>query len=201
MANIVDPVARVRQAVYGKEVRESIAGGLEAINTEVENTTARQTQLEQDMAVAKAETIQATTDARQTIIDVNAEMDQVVADVNADTAAAIQATQQATATAVQSAQTATANANTATANTNAAISNANTQATYAKQQGDYAKTSADTVNANEDVREANEVQRVNFYDIVKAQVNATLGTENKVIDGGYFTDWIDSEWVVDGGAW
>jgi chromosome segregation ATPase len=191
MANIVDPVARVRQAVYGKEVRESIAGGLEAINTEVESTTARQTQLEQDMAVAKADAIQATADARQTIADVNAEMDQVVADVNADTAAAIQA-----------AETATTNANTATANTNAAINNANTQAAYATQQGDYAKTSADTVNANEDVREANEVQRVNFYDVVKAQVNASLlGSTDRVIDGGYFTDWIDSEWVVDGGAW
>ena len=42
MANIADKVAQIRQATYGKDVRESIASGIEAINTEVVNTTARQ---------------------------------------------------------------------------------------------------------------------------------------------------------------
>lgn len=42
MANIADKVAAIRQAIFGKDVRESIASGIEAINTEVVNTTARQ---------------------------------------------------------------------------------------------------------------------------------------------------------------
>ena len=55
MANISDKVAQIREATYGKEVRESIASGIEAINTEVESTTQRQTTLETDMADAKRE--------------------------------------------------------------------------------------------------------------------------------------------------
>lgn len=46
MASISDKVAQIRQAVYGKDVRESIASGIEAINSEVETTTAKQAQLE-----------------------------------------------------------------------------------------------------------------------------------------------------------
>lgn len=42
MANIGDKVAAIRQAIYGKDVRESIASGIEAINSEVANTTSRQ---------------------------------------------------------------------------------------------------------------------------------------------------------------
>jgi hypothetical protein len=46
MAIISDAMAKIRQAIYGKDVRENIASGIEAINTEVENTTTRQTNLE-----------------------------------------------------------------------------------------------------------------------------------------------------------
>ena len=42
MANIADKVAQIRQAIFGKDVIESIASGIEAINSEVVNTTARQ---------------------------------------------------------------------------------------------------------------------------------------------------------------
>lgn len=42
MADITAKVAQIRQATYGKDVRESIASGIEAINTEVGNTTGRQ---------------------------------------------------------------------------------------------------------------------------------------------------------------
>lgn len=42
MANISDKVAQIRQAIYGKDVRENIASGIEAINAEVVNTTGRQ---------------------------------------------------------------------------------------------------------------------------------------------------------------
>ncbi len=42
MANVADKVIKIRQAVYGRDVREYIASGIEAINTEVENTTSRQ---------------------------------------------------------------------------------------------------------------------------------------------------------------
>lgn len=37
MADIADKVSQIRQAVYGKDVRESIASGIEAINADVEN--------------------------------------------------------------------------------------------------------------------------------------------------------------------
>lgn len=46
MANVSDKVQQIRQAVYGKDVRESIASGIEAINDETESTTARQANLE-----------------------------------------------------------------------------------------------------------------------------------------------------------
>jgi hypothetical protein len=42
MANVTEKVASIRQAVYGKDVRESIASGIEAINDEVVSTTSRQ---------------------------------------------------------------------------------------------------------------------------------------------------------------
>ena len=45
MANIVDKIAAIRQAIYGKDVRESIASGIESINGEVENTTSRQNKI------------------------------------------------------------------------------------------------------------------------------------------------------------
>jgi len=46
MANIKDKITQIRQAIYGKEIRESIASGIESINTEVESTTERQRQVE-----------------------------------------------------------------------------------------------------------------------------------------------------------
>lgn len=42
MADIAGKVAQIRQAIFGKDVRENIASGIEAINTECENTTTRQ---------------------------------------------------------------------------------------------------------------------------------------------------------------
>lgn len=46
MADITQKVADIRNATYGKDVRESIASGIEDINAEVVNTTAKQTELE-----------------------------------------------------------------------------------------------------------------------------------------------------------
>ena len=63
MADVREKVDQIRQAIYGIEVRESIASGIEAINTEVESTTQRQTTLETDMAEAKREAEEATTRA------------------------------------------------------------------------------------------------------------------------------------------
>ena len=63
MANVRDNVEQIRQAIYGIEVRESIASGIEAINTEVESTTQRQTALETDMAAAKRDAEEAATRA------------------------------------------------------------------------------------------------------------------------------------------
>jgi hypothetical protein len=45
MANILDKIAQIRDAVFGKDVRENIATGIEAINTEVEITTGKQDDL------------------------------------------------------------------------------------------------------------------------------------------------------------
>jgi len=46
MADVTAKVAQIRTAVLGLDVRESIAGGIEDINTEVVSTTAKQTALE-----------------------------------------------------------------------------------------------------------------------------------------------------------
>ncbi|MBV4440098.1 hypothetical protein [Clostridium tyrobutyricum] len=54
MADIVGKVAQIRQAIHGQEVRESLASGIEAINEETENTTARQGQVEQDFESIKS---------------------------------------------------------------------------------------------------------------------------------------------------
>jgi hypothetical protein len=50
MANINDKVQQIRQAMYGKDVRESIASGIEVMNTEVESTTARQNVIDSNEA-------------------------------------------------------------------------------------------------------------------------------------------------------
>lgn len=42
MTNISDKVESIRKSIYGKDVRESIASGIEAINAEVVSTTGRQ---------------------------------------------------------------------------------------------------------------------------------------------------------------
>jgi len=46
MANITDKIAQIRQAIFGKDVRENIASGIESINAEVVSTTGRQDNLE-----------------------------------------------------------------------------------------------------------------------------------------------------------
>lgn len=46
MANIKDKIDKIRNAIYGKEVRGSLADGLDAVNKETERTTANQEHLE-----------------------------------------------------------------------------------------------------------------------------------------------------------
>lgn len=46
MADISQYATQIRQAIYGKDVRESMATGIEVINVEVESTTARQETVE-----------------------------------------------------------------------------------------------------------------------------------------------------------
>lgn len=46
MANIKNYIENIRSAIFGKEVRGSLADGLDAINKETENTTSRQRHLE-----------------------------------------------------------------------------------------------------------------------------------------------------------
>ena len=54
MANIADKVAQIRQAIFGKDVRESIASGIEAINSEVVNTTNRQNAIDAQEATRQS---------------------------------------------------------------------------------------------------------------------------------------------------
>jgi hypothetical protein len=46
MANIIDKIAQIRAAVFGKDIRESMASGIESINAEVVSTTSKQQALE-----------------------------------------------------------------------------------------------------------------------------------------------------------
>lgn len=58
MANIQSKVESIRQAVFGKDVREALASGIEDINSEVVNTTARQNVIDsQEQARIDAENI------------------------------------------------------------------------------------------------------------------------------------------------
>ena len=68
MANIVDKVAQIRQATYGKDVRESIASGIEAINSEVVSTTGRQNVIDsqESTRIANENTRIANENTRQT---------------------------------------------------------------------------------------------------------------------------------------
>ncbi|WP_278382329.1 fibronectin type III domain-containing protein [Clostridium tyrobutyricum] len=54
MADIAGKVAWIRQAIEGKDVRESLASGIEVINEETENTTSRQGKVEHDFESIKA---------------------------------------------------------------------------------------------------------------------------------------------------
>lgn len=53
MANIIEKVRQIRQAIYGKDVRESIASSIEDMNTEVESNTSRQDAVEVDFTNIK----------------------------------------------------------------------------------------------------------------------------------------------------
>lgn len=53
MANIRDEIAQIQNALYGKDVREALASGIEAINTETEDTTSRQNIVEQNFTDIK----------------------------------------------------------------------------------------------------------------------------------------------------
>ena len=50
MANIKNELNNIKSAIYGKDVRESIHDGIDAINKEVESTTGRQVDLENTFA-------------------------------------------------------------------------------------------------------------------------------------------------------
>ncbi len=47
MANVINKINKIRTAIFGKEVREALADGLETINKETESTTERQQHLEE----------------------------------------------------------------------------------------------------------------------------------------------------------
>lgn len=71
MANVTDKVKQIRQAIYGRDVRESIASGIEAINAEVENTTSRQNVIDgnedQEKETKRIESIMKITDEQKKI--------------------------------------------------------------------------------------------------------------------------------------
>lgn len=55
MASISSFINKIRTAIYGKDVRSSIADGIEAINDEVESTTIRQGNLENKQDILKTQ--------------------------------------------------------------------------------------------------------------------------------------------------
>ena len=80
MANIADKVAQIRQAIFGKDVRESIASGIEAINSEVVDTTSRQKviddqeatrQSNENIRISNENTRQSQEGIRQSTFDTN----------------------------------------------------------------------------------------------------------------------------------
>jgi len=55
MASVSSFINKIRTAIYGKEVRSSIADGIKAINDEVESTTTRQGTLEGKQNILKSQ--------------------------------------------------------------------------------------------------------------------------------------------------
>ena len=66
MADVTSKVATIRNAVYGNEVREGIASGIENINTEVISTTGRQTTLEGTQGILQSQFSDVVTNATAT---------------------------------------------------------------------------------------------------------------------------------------
>lgn len=122
MANVISKVAAIRDAILGQEVRESLASGIEAINTEVVSTTGRQTTLETNMDTAKTDAIEATSQANTARDNAN----------------------DATATT----NTATLEANTARDNANTKATLADSKATLAQTATDNADNAVLNINNN-----------------------------------------------------
>jgi hypothetical protein len=78
MANIIEKVKQIRQAIYGKDVRESIASSIEDMNTEVENNTSRQDAVEVDFTNIKdSEVVRVTNETARTIAEESRLADEV----------------------------------------------------------------------------------------------------------------------------
>ena len=84
MANIADKVAQIRQAIFGKDVRESIASGIEAINSEVVSTTARQNVIDsqEQSRIANENTRQTQETDRKSTFNTNETARQTTFDTN-----------------------------------------------------------------------------------------------------------------------
>ncbi len=80
MANIKQYVDKIRSAIYGKEVRSSLADGIEAINKEVENTTRDFNDLRTEAGNAIGDLNISISEAKENITDLNNQ--NIIADTN-----------------------------------------------------------------------------------------------------------------------
>lgn len=166
MANITEYVKKIREAIYGKDVRESIAAGIEAINTESQNakesaeTAASNAQkaandAEAAISTAATATVMASeaagkaNTAAETAAEKAQAADLAASGANA-AAGAAQAAKEAANTAAElanskaaAAETAAGQANTAAGAAQEAKTAAQTAAGAAQTQGNYAKAQGD----------------------------------------------------------
>lgn len=203
MANVTEWVKKIREAIYGKDVRESIASSIEAMNQECTEAVAGYTQAI-DTAESAAETAQEAAESANAAA-ANAAAKAGLADDAANNAndkaglaneAAQQAQQQATAAqtaasaangAADSANDAAESANTAAASADAKAEEASSAAQQAQQQAAAAQTAASAADAAADrantAAEAIEGTDVGDLAVRVQDLEGEMDTVNSKIDG------------------
>ncbi len=168
MANIKPYVDKIKTAVYGEEVRESIVNAIEKVNDDNESYQEIKEQVSQDKAAVDAKVAE--------FGDMVTEVEQTKAALDTSDATA-KATKTALETATANAVTAKTNLETATQTANSAKSalvTATQNANTAKTNADASKTALETATKNANTAKSN-------LDTAKANAETALSNLNTAI--------------------
>ena len=116
---IVDKINQIRKAVYGRDVREAIAGGIEECYTDVQNGVTATNAAKNQMTAQVAEAISGIDTALAPVSGKITDLDNAISSAQSS----VNQMQTDIIAAIAQANTATQNANTATQNANTAANN------------------------------------------------------------------------------